>query len=96
MITGIVEALQEERAKFAREVEYLKEDAYEDELEELMELAESAYLDVDPNEELEEYQEAAEVVSKIDTDETLTEAEEIERILTADHDLTFDEMIGIE
>lgn len=96
MITGIVETLKKERAEFAREVEYLKEDVYEDELDELMEKAEALYVKPNPNEELEEYKEAMEVLKEMDTDDTLTESEEVDRILQADHNLTFEEMIGIE
>lgn len=94
MLTTTIDALREENAKFAREAEYLKETAADDMLDVCMESAESAVLGTEKISELEE---AAQMVNKMPVEETdVTESAEVERILSAKEDISFNEMAGIE
>lgn len=94
MLKSSLEALQESRAKFAREVEYLRETAVDDVVDERTEEAESTIVE----ESMEELAEALEMVDSMpinmDTEIAL-ESEEVQRILDAEDNITFDEMVGI-
>ena len=91
MLTGTLNKIREERAALIRDVEYIREMAAEDAIDdrlfdlELLNLNESGNI----------YAEAAETVEQIPTDDSFRQ-EEINRILNADHNLSFDEMLGIE
>lgn len=92
MVANIYESIREERAKFARDTEYLKEAVIEDVIDERLEVAESMYV----KESEEELQEAADLVKSISAEpDTVQESAEIERILNAEKNITFDEMAGI-
>lgn len=95
MLTNTYDELKYERAKDAREREYISEMALDDELDECTEAAEEHYV----RESVDELEEAANMVKKLNVDEVEEKAiedREINRILNADHDLSFNEMIGIE
>lgn len=93
MLTSIVNGLKEDRAKFAREVEYIKETAKDDIIDNRLDIAESMYC----RETVEELQEAADMVKRLDTsDDAMMESVEISRLLNADSDVTFDQMIDIK
>lgn len=93
MLTTAMDTIREQNARFARDVEYLKEGAKDDLIDDRTEIAEEKF----HPETVEELQEAAEFAKKFTADDQLVqEKTEVERILAADHDLTFDEMIGIE
>lgn len=96
MLSTILESLEEDRAKFVRELEYIKEDMKESELADYTEYAEHTQYRESTEEIKGEIEEAVEVLKQIDPDDSLMEMEEIHRILTADHNLTFDEMVGID
>ena len=90
MLTGTLNKIRKERAALIRDIEYIREMAYEDAIDdrlfdlELMNIKESGNI----------YAEAAETIKQIPTDDSFCE-EEIERILNSDHNLSFDEMLGI-
>lgn len=93
MLNNVLDDLKRQRASFARDIEYLKETAIDDEIDERMEVAESLFV----NESSDELVEAAAMLNKLsgDVDEVM-ESAEIDRILNAEEDLTFEEMAGIE
>ena len=92
MLTGILESVKRDRAKSARNIEYLREMAREDVVDDRTEVAESQYV----KETIEDYNEAAEMIEQLSSDDSKEEAAEIQRIMEATDDITFDEMIGIE
>lgn len=92
MLTGILESVKRDRAKSARNIEYLREMAREDVVDDRTEVAESQYV----KETIEDYKEAAEMIDQLPSDDSKEEAAEIQRIMEATDDITFDEMIGIE
>jgi hypothetical protein len=93
MLTTTLDTIRRENAAFARETEYIKEIAKDDILDACMEKAEDLVLG---HETIAELEEAAQLVDKLSVEDTdVTEAEEIERILNADGDITFEEMIGL-
>ena len=92
MLTGILESDKRDRAKSARNIEYLREMAREDVVDDRTEVAESQYV----KETIEDYNEAAEMIDQLSSDDSKEEAAEIQRIMEATDDITFDEMIGIE
>ena len=92
MLTGALDAMRRERAKYARDVEYIRTMMFEDALddrEEEIDLAISGPDDPD------------EIVSAVKTVEQIPEEDdfsddEVDRILASKHDLSFDEMIGCD
>ena len=91
MLTGTLNKIREEKAAQIRDVEYIREMSFEDAIDdrlfdiELMNLKESGNI----------YSEAAETVEQIPTDDSFR-TDEINRILNAERNLSFDEMLGIE
>ena len=93
MLTSSLDAIREEKAKFARDVEYLKETALDDIVDQRVEVAESQYV----RETIEELEEAVAMVNRLPEDvDVVEESAEVERILNAETDITFNEMVGIE
>ena len=93
MLNNVLDNLKRERAEFARDVEYLRETAIDDVLDERVETAESLFV----KESSDELIEASEMLKKLNADEDATmEAAEIDRIMNATENLTFNEMVGIE
>ena len=91
MLTGTLNKIREERAARIRDVEYIREMAADDAVDDrLFDIEMKTIKDCGNI-----YSEAANTVEQIPTDESFRQ-EEIDRILNADHDLTFDEMLGIE
>ena len=66
--------------------------AREEVVDDRTEVAESQYV----KETIEDYNEAAEMIDQLSSDDSKEEAAEIQRIMEATDDITFDEMIGIE
>lgn len=92
-LTSTMDYLKESRAKFARDVEYVKEISHDDVIDECVESAEFLF---EP-ETTEELQEAVDMVERLSDEENLVEsADELSRILEADGDISFNEMIGLE
>lgn len=93
MILNSIDKLRRKRAEFARNVEYTKEAAFGEMDDELFDLAESHYLTDDMD--------AMDFNEFVKFDDALTEEDEdadveINRILEATEDLSFDEMIGVD
>ena len=90
MLTGTLNKIRKEKAARIRDVEYIREMAQDDAIDdrlfdiELRTLKETGNI----------YAESAETIKQIPTDESFRD-EEINRILNADHNLSFDEMLGI-
>ena len=92
MLTSAINSIRENKAKLARDVEYLKETALDDRIDERVMRAEACF----EKATLEEYQEAAGFVDRLSSENDLVEESmEVERILKAEGDLTFNEMAGI-
>ena len=92
MLTNPIESIRIENAKFARNIEYIKETALDDQIDERLELAESEYYP----ESIEEMEEAAAMVNRLPEDEDpVEESAEIDRILNATENITFEEMANI-
>ena len=91
MLTGTLNKIREEKAARIRDIEYIREMADDDAIDdrlfdlEMLMVKESGNI----------YTESAKTVEQIPTDNAF-EKEEIDRILNADHNLSFDEMLGIE
>ena len=91
MLISPIENIKRQRAETAREIEYLKESVLDSEIDDRLTVAEEQYV----RESVDEYLEAKEELSLISESEDNAKNIEVERILNADHDLTFEEMIGI-
>ena len=93
MLTNTIDSIREEKAKFAREIEYLKETAMDYIIDSRVEAAESQYV----RETIEELEEAVSMVDRLPADtDMVAESAEVNRILNAETDLTFNEMVGSE
>lgn len=93
MLTTTMDSIRRKNASFARDVEYIKETALDDEIDVRTEMADGQFR----RETVEELVEAADMVKKLDdTEDPVQEATEIDRILNATENLTFEEMAGIE
>lgn len=93
MITKTFDDIRKERAKFARNVEYIRETANDDVIDERVEKAHSQYV----RETIQELEEAAGMVNRLETDdEAMVESVEIQRLLDAEENISFNEMVGIE
>ena len=91
MLNNIVNKMKTERAKYSRNLEYLKECAADDHVDYYTELA--------TNEKMTslEIKEAARMLENISADdEEVTESVEVEKILNSETNLTFEEMVGIQ
>lgn len=94
MLNDILDNIKLERAKTARELEYLTEMAINDEIDDLTEKAESDIMGyIETSDEL---LEAKADLDKLSDNEDESSKEEIQRIMEATEDLTFDQMIGVE
>jgi len=93
MIATGIEEVRMNNAKFARDVEYIRETELDDRIDMLTEQAESLFV----GEDISELKEASEMVDKLTTDdEEMCESAELDRILSAKESITFNEMIGLE
>jgi len=94
MLNNILDDIKLERAKFARDVEYLTEEALQDEIDDSLELAEESVLGyVETSDEL---LEANDYLESMSVDDEESSKEEIQRIMEATSDMTFDEMVDVE
>ena len=93
MLVAPIEDIRRENAVFARDVEYVKEMANEDVLDSRTEAAESLYT----GESVEELEEAVALVKRLpDEIDEVEENAEIDRILNAEENMTFEEMANIQ
>ena len=91
MIVGTLNRIREERAARIRDIEYIREMAEEDAIDD-------RFFDIELTmvKEFDNiYAESAETIEQISPDDDFRQ-EEINRILNAEHHLSFDEMLGIE
>ena len=89
MLTGVLNKMREERAKFARDVEELRQMYMEDSIDDREAEIDIAYGAADDPDEL---RDAADVLDRIPEDDDFTD-KEINTILNSDSDLSFDELI---
>lgn len=89
MLTGALNKMREERAKFARDVEELRQMYMEDAIDDREHEMDITFGTTDDPDEL---RAAADVLDKIPEDDDFTD-KEINTILNSDHDLSFDELI---
>mgnify|MGYP004556333689 CR=1 FL=1 len=92
MIENILSNAKRERAEFARDIAYIREMSLDDEVDDIMEK-------VDRNiysESSDDYKEAINVVNMMQESYPDEDAAEMERIMEATHNISFDEMIGVE
>jgi hypothetical protein len=93
MLANVLDNLKRERAEFARNVEYLRETANDDLLDDRMDVAESLFV----KESYDELVEAANMVNEMsDEEEVEMESAEIDKIMNSTENISFNEMIGIE
>lgn len=93
MLVNTYDSIREQKAKFVRNVEYIKETSIDDIIDERVERAQSKYV----SESIEELEEAVSMVNRLNTDdEAVAESTEIQRILDAEENISFNEMVGIE
>jgi len=89
MINGSLNKIQTKNAAMARDLEYIKESMSDDNIDSIITRV------TGDTESFEELAEAAEYIDKMNIEGAdVMESAEVDRILTADHDLTFEEMIG--
>lgn len=89
MLAGALNKMREERAKFARDVEELRQMYMEDAIDDREHEMDITFGTTDDPDEL---RAAADVLDKIPEDDDFTD-KEINTILNSDHDLSFDELI---
>ena len=89
MLTGALNKMREERARFARDIEELRQMYMEDAIDDRETEIDLTYGAADDPDELKA---AADVLDKIPEDDDFTD-KEINTILNSDHDLSFDELV---
>lgn len=89
MLTGVLNQMRKERAKFARDVEELRQMYMEDAIDDRDAEIDIAYGAADDPDEL---RDAADVLDRIPEDDDFTD-KEINTILNSNYDLSFDELI---
>lgn len=90
MITNLSDSIKRKNAEFIRDVEYIKETAYEDMLDERVQsfMEDASELSMgDIRSDLDE-------LDNLNDDPEQDEME-VQRIMTADKDITFNDMIGV-
>lgn len=93
MMTKTYDDIRKAKAIFAREVEYIKETAADDIIDERVERANSQFV----KESIDELEEAVTMVERLDIeDEIAVESVEVQRLLDAEENITFNEMAGIQ
>ena len=89
MLTGALNKMREERARFARDIEELRQMYMEDSIDDREVEMDLTYGAADDPDELKV---AADVLDKIPEEDDFTDRE-INTILNSDHDLSFDELV---
>ena len=91
MLNSAIDEILYERAAFARDVEYIRNNVIDSDVQDAILACESAMGEYTMEATEDEIDAAIKQASKDDS----TEQEEVERILRSDSDLTLDEIIGI-
>lgn len=90
MLNGISDSIKRKNAEFIRDVEYIKEMAYEDALDDRL----SCCTDDTPNLSMSSISDDVKFIDNLE--ETPEESEaEVQRIMNTDRNLTFNDMIGL-
>ena len=89
MLTGALNKMREERARFARDIEELRQMYMEDSIDDREVEMDFTYGAADDPDELKA---AADILDKIPEEDDFTDRE-INTILNSDHDLSFDELV---
>ena len=90
MLTKLSDSIKRKNAEFIRDVEYIKETAYEDMLDERME----SFMEDVSELSMGEIRNDLESLNEL-TDEPEQDEAEVQRIMNADRDLSFNDMIGV-
>lgn len=90
MLTKLSDSIKRKNAEFIRDVEYIKETAYEDMLDERMESFMEDVSELSMGEIRADLDSLNELTDDPEQDEI-----EVQRIMNADCDMTFNDMIGI-
>ena len=90
MLTKLSDSIKRKNAEFIRDVEYIKETAYEDMLDERME----SFMEDVSELSMGEIRNDLDSLNEL-TDEPEQDEAEVQRIMTADRDLSFNDMIGV-
>lgn len=90
MLNGISDSIKRKNAEFIRDVEYIKEMAYEDTLDDRL----NCCTDDTPNLSMSSISNDVRFIDNLE--ETPEESEaEVQRIMNSDRNLTFNDMIGL-
>lgn len=90
MLTKLSDSIKRKNAEFIRDVEYIKELAYEDMLDERME----SFMEDVSELSMGEIRNDLDSLNEL-TDEPEQDEAEVQRIMNADRDLSFNDMIGV-
>lgn len=90
MLTKLSDSIKRKNAEFIRDVEYIKETAYEDMLDERME----SFMEDVSELSMGEIRNDLDSLNEL-TDEPEQDEAEVQRIMNADRDLSFNDMIGV-
>lgn len=90
MLTKLSDSIKRKNAEFIRDVEYIKETAYEDMLDERME----SFMEDVSELSMGEIRNDLDSLNEL-TDEPEQDEVEVQRIMNADRDLSFNDMIGV-
>lgn len=90
MLRKLSDSIKRKNAEFIRDVEYIKETAYEDMLDERME----SFMEDVSELSMGEIRNDLDSLNEL-TDEPEQDEAEVQRIMNADRDLSFNDMIGV-
>lgn len=90
MLKKLSDSIKRKNAEFIRDVEYIKETAYEDMLDERME----SFMEDVSELSMGEIRNDLDSLNEL-TDEPEQDEAEVQRIMNADRDLSFNDMIGV-
>lgn len=90
MFTDSLANIQRKRAEYARDVEFMREMASDDLIDDITAKTEQLYL----KESVIDDEEIELIMEKITGEDDMSE-KEIQRIMEATEDMTFDEMVGV-
>lgn len=90
MLRKLSDSIKRKNAEFIRDVEYIKETAYEDMLDERME----SFMEDVSELSMGEIRNDLDSLNEL-TDEPEQDEAEVQRIMAADRDLSFNDMIGV-
>lgn len=90
MITNLSDSIKRKNAEFIRDVEYIKETAYEDMLDERVQ----SFMEDESDLSMGDIRSDLDELDNLNDDPEQDEME-VQRIMAADKDITFNDMIGV-